>query len=156
MQTNLRNDITFLHSGTITTSYVEISIITPKYWVMSLLDKVAQRLFKERLIKLEQDIIKSQGSDFYARVLEYVGKNPILMADNVEAYVNEGYLFNPTVYAIVSFIAQKASSIPFSVYEVKNDKMLNLYKNASPDLPMYKKEMVKKKALVQLPDHELN
>jgi len=123
---------------------------------MSILDKITERLFKERLIKLQDDYFKSQGSDFYARVLEWVGKNPILMADNVEAYVNEGYLFNPTVYSLISFVSQKASTIPFSVYEVKNDKMLQLYKYASPDLPAYKKEMVKKKALVQLPDHELN
>jgi HK97 family phage portal protein len=78
------------------------------------------------------------------------------MPDNIESYITQGYLYNPTVYSIISFIAEKASSIPWGVYEVKSDKALNIYKSASHDLPQYKKQAVKTKALVQLPNHDLN
>jgi HK97 family phage portal protein len=71
-------------------------------------------------------------------------------------YVKDGYLFNPIVYSIVSFIAQKASSIPWGVYEVKNDKALALYKSMTPGIPQYKKDIVKTKALVQIESHPLN
>jgi HK97 family phage portal protein len=123
---------------------------------MSLLDLVAERIFKQ-LTKLQQDILqRNVGSDFYQQLLKYVSGNPVYMSEDVEKYISEGYLFNPLVYSIVSFIAQKASTIPFSVYEVKNEKMLQLYKCASPNLPYYLKQGVKVKALTEIPDHELN
>ena len=89
-------------------------------------------------------------------MMKYVSGNPVYMPDNVENYIKDGYLFNPLVYSIVSFIAQKASSIPWYVYEVKNEKALSLYKSASPDLAQFKKSVVKTKALVQIEDHELS
>lgn len=114
------------------------------------------RLFKGTLTKIVQENIKMQGSNFIEALMRNVHNQPVYMADNVEAYIKEGYLFNPTVYAVVSFIAQKAGSIPWGVYEVKNEKALSLYKSASPDLSQFKKEAVKTKALVALPNHDLN
>jgi HK97 family phage portal protein len=114
-------------------------------------------LFKKELYKLQQDIVRGNvGSDFYKALLTYIQNIPIYMGDNVEAYVKEGYLFNPTVYSIISFIAMKAAAIPWNVYEVKNEKALKLYKSASPDIEFYKKQIVKRKALTELPNHELN
>lgn len=104
---------------------------------------------------LIKELKTTQGSNFYEALLKYVDNSPVYMTDNVETYIKEGYLFNPFVYSIVSFIAHKASTIPFGVYEVKDEKMLQLYKTASPDLT-YKKEIVKTKALIELKDHELN
>ena len=101
-------------------------------------------------------MIRPQGSEFYREMLKYVTGNPVYMPDNIESYVQQGYLFNPTVYSVVSFIAQKAGAIPWSVYEVKQDKALQLYKAASYDLPQYKRKAIKTKALVELPDHDLN
>lgn len=123
---------------------------------MGLLSRVTQLVFKEQLHKLLRDISESRGSEFYDALLRNVRNQPVYMADNIEAYVNDGYLFNPTVYAVVSFICQKAGSIPWGVYEVKDDKALQLYKSASPDLPQFRKNIIRTKALVELPDHELN
>ena len=124
---------------------------------MSILSSIAESIFKRLPVKAQQDIItRNIGSDFIQAMLKFTSSNPIYMPDDVKSYVQEGYLFNPIVYSIVSFIALKASTIPFAVYEVKNDKYLNLYKYASPGLPQYLKQAVKTKALVELPDHDLN
>ncbi len=108
-------------------------------------------IFRKQLEKLQQSI----GSTVYENMLRNVRNYPVYMPDNVETYIREGYLFNPTVYSVVSFIAQKASSIPWAVYAVKSDKALNLYKSASPNLIQYKKEFIRKKALEEIPNHEL-
>jgi HK97 family phage portal protein len=122
---------------------------------MSLLDNITRWAIKREVGKLQQDK-KAVGSAFYQALLKYVNNSPVLMSDDVSAYVNEGYLFNPSVYSIISFLAQKASTIPFSVYEVKNDKALNFYKCVSPNLAHYKKQIFKTKALIELPDHDMN
>lgn len=113
-------------------------------------------ILRKELNRLRSDIVQSYGSDFYKAMLQNVSNQPVYMPENIESYINLGYLFNPIVYSIVSFIAQKASTIPWGVYEVKNEKALNLYKSCSHDLPQFKKSAIKTKALVQIPDHDLN
>lgn len=124
---------------------------------MSILASLTERVFKAHLTKLQEDIVKKAvGSEFYQAMLRYVESRPVYMSDNIESYVNDGYLFNPTVYSIVSFIAQKAGSIPWGVYEVKDEKALQLYKSAGPKTEHWKKSAIKTKALIELPNHDLN
>ena len=121
---------------------------------MGLIEGLAGRLFKGYLTKLEQDVRRSIGTEVNARILETVRNRPVYPPDNVESYINNGYLFNPIVYSIISFIAQKAGSIPWGVYEVKNEKALRLYKSANRY--DFNTKAVRTKALVAIPDHELN
>lgn len=121
---------------------------------MGLIDGLANRLFKGYLLKLENDLRKSIGTEVYGKILETVQNRAVYPPDNVETYINDGYLYNPIVYSIVSFIAQKAGAIPWGVYEVKNDKALHLYKSATRY--DYNSKAIRTKALVALPDHELN
>ncbi len=123
---------------------------------MSILSNIAGWVFKEQLTKLQRDIERSYGSQVYEQILRNVKNMPVYMPDNIESYINEGFLFNPSVYSIVSFIAQKAGAIPWAVYEVKNDKALHLYKSASHDLPQFKKSMIRTKALIEIKEHELS
>lgn len=124
---------------------------------MGLIQKVLGWAFEDQLSKLQKQIEQqSIGTDVYEKMLRNVKNYPVYMPDDVEKYIDQAYLFNPTVYSIVSFIAQKAGAIPWFVYSVKNDKALNLYKSASPSLMQYKKDVIKTKALVELPDHELS
>lgn len=121
---------------------------------MSLIDGLAGRLFKGYFQKLETNLRRSIGTEIYNEILKIVNNRPVYPTENVESYINNGYLFNPIVYSIVSFIAQKAGAIPWGVYEVKNDKALRLYKSATRY--DFNTKIVKTKALIQLPDHELN
>ena len=121
---------------------------------MGLIEGLASRLFKGYLEKLETSVRKTIGTEVNAKILDMVQGRPVYPPDNIETYINNGYLFNPIVYSIVSFIAQKAGSIPWGVYEVKDEKSLNLYKSATKwD---FNSKIVRTKALVALPDHDLN
>jgi len=117
---------------------------------MGLLDALGKRLFKSYITDLRRSI----GSEVISEMLKMVRGRAIYPPDNVETYIDKGYLFNPVVYSIVSFIAQKAGAIPWGVYEVKNDKALHSYKSANSY--NLNTKIIKTKALVALPDHELN
>lgn len=62
----------------------------------------------------------------------------VLQNYDTGAYVYEGYLGNADVYAIVSFLARKAASIPWYVYELKpgekSQTSLRKYKQLSRDI----------------------
>ena len=101
-----------------------------------------------------QEIRRSIGSEVMGEILKMVKGKAVYPADTVENYINHGYLFNPLVYSIVSFIAGKASSIPWGAYEIKDDKALRSYKSANSS--NINTKIIKTKALVALPDHDLN
>ena len=117
---------------------------------MGLWDALGKRLFKSYITDLRRSI----GSEVISEMLKMVRGRAIYPPDNVETYIDKGYLFNPVVYSIVSFIAQKAGAIPWGVYEVKNDKALHSYKSANSY--NLNTKIIKTKALVAIPDHELN
>ena len=117
---------------------------------MGLIDALGRRLFKSYITDLRRSI----GSEVISEMLKMVRGRAIYPPDNVDTYIDKGYLFNPVVYSIVSFIAQKAGAIPWQVYEVKNDKALHSYKSANSY--NINTKIIKTKALVALPDHELN
>lgn len=120
---------------------------------MSVLDNVFSSIFRKQIAEQSK---KAIGSDVIASILEAIGRgNPVYMSDNTASYIKEGYLFNPTVYSIVSLIAQKASLVPWGVYKVKDKKALNLYKSGTSDLTV-KKMMLRKSAMEEVSVPELN
>ena len=113
------------------------------------------RLFRSEIEKAAQELAKREGSSLYDALLKMIGAgNPVMIPDNTDAYIKQGYLFNPIVYSIVSFIAQKASGIPWYVYKVKDEKAARLYKSAGGrvDIPT---RLVRTKALEEIPDHPM-
>lgn len=125
---------------------------------MGILTGIAQKLFSDTIhrevMKAMEDKRKYEGEDVYGAILKMMGGNAAYMPDNIESYINNGYLFNPITYSIVSYIAQKASNLPFSVYQIKDEKALQLYKSAGP-APSIPKMRLYKKALEEIKDHEL-
>lgn len=117
---------------------------------MGLIEALGKKLFKGYIADLRRSI----GSEVISEILKMVRGRAIYPPDNVETYIDKGYLFNPVVYSIVSFVAQKAGAIPWGVYEVKNDKALHSYKSANSY--NINTKIIKTKALVAIPDHELN
>ena len=117
---------------------------------MGWIEALGKRLFKSYITELRRSI----GSEVYAEILKMVQGRAIYPADTIETYIEKGYLFNPVVYSIVSFIAQKAGSIPWGTYEVKNEKALTSYKSANSY--NLNTKIIKTKALVAIPDHELS
>ena len=117
---------------------------------MGLIEALGRRLFKSYITDLRRSI----GSEVISEMLKMVRGRAVYPPDSVDTYIDRGYLFNPVVYSIVSFIAQKAGAIPWGVYEVKNNKALHSYKSANSY--NLNTKIIKTKALVALPDHELN
>ena len=77
----------------------------------------------------------------------------ILQQYGADSYVSEGYLSNSDVYAIVSFLARKAASIPWYVYQMKPGEKaqtaLNQYKQLSKGLQnkgAYEMALIKRKS----------
>ncbi|KKN15086.1 hypothetical protein LCGC14_0989610 [marine sediment metagenome] len=58
--------------------------------------------------------------------------SPTWMAQNKTALIEKGFMMNPVVYMVVSYITRLASQIPWVLYEVKDEKMLNRFKNMDP------------------------
>lgn len=111
------------------------------------------RLIDRQVMKAIGD--RKVSDDLIAAILKTVGTgNPVYMPDDVERYIQDGYLFNPNVYSIVSFIAQKAGTIPWFVYNIKDKKALKLYKAGGPENTI-QKVLLRKKAIEPLKDHEL-
>jgi HK97 family phage portal protein len=68
------------------------------------------------------DIFKKKGLNpniSYTRDIQGINSAVLQQYDN-RAYVDDGYLGNSDVYAIVTFLARKAGSIPWYVYKMNN------------------------------------
>ena len=67
------------------------------------------------------DIFKKKGLNPYPTIQREVQSinGVVLQAYDNRAYVEDGYLGNSDVYAIVTFLARKAGSIPWYVYKMK-------------------------------------
>ena len=70
--------------------------------------------------------------------------------DNVEAYIKKGYQLNADAYSIMSFIAGKAATVPFILYEVQDDKALRRYKSLTTDHYSTQNRALKTKALKEV------
>lgn len=93
-------------------------------------------------------------------VYRYIGNNLISSTENDDTYINKGYRFNSTIYSLVNLLSKTASTIPFQVYEVKNDNELKRYKSLTSGIydssSLLNSKIVHKKALVQVDDTELH
>jgi HK97 family phage portal protein len=68
------------------------------------------------------DIFRKKGlnpNQSYTRDIQSINGAILQQYDN-RAYVDDGYLGNSDVYAIVTFLARKAGSIPWYVYKMNN------------------------------------
>ena len=116
---------------------------------MSIIDRFISR-YIEKAVAERRKVV---GEDLYQAILRYVGMNsPAYQPDNVEAYTAS--YFNPLVYSIVSFIAQKAGTIPWFVYDIKDRDALKRYKAGTPEMTV-QKMLLRRKAMEPLADHEL-
>ena len=85
----------------------------------SLLDRL-QRVFKSS---------QNTNIDYNKAIYNYLGDSIVWNPENDDTYINKGYRYNPTIYSIVNLISKTAQTIPFQIYEVKNDNDLKRYKS---------------------------
>ncbi len=97
---------------------------------------------------------------FNKLVYRYIGDNLISSTESDDSYINKGYRFNSTIYSIVNLLSKAAASIPFQIYEVKNNNELKRYKALSSRIydnqTFLNTKLVQKRALVEVDDTELH
>ena len=98
--------------------------------------------------------------DFNRAIYNFLGDSIVWNPENDDTYINKGYRFNSTIYSIINLITKTASTIPFIVYEVKNDNELKRYKSMTSgnfnSNAMLQSKILQKKALVEIEDTELH
>src|SRR5210317_283132 len=100
------------------------------------------------------------AQEYNRAVYNYLGQSVIWNAENDENYVRQGYQRNATIYSLVNIITKAATTIPFTIYEKKSDSEYKRYKSLTGGTfdanTLYKSQLVKKNALVELQDTELH
>ena len=79
---------------------------------------------------------------------------PVWLQSSQDGLIKEGFMGNPTVYMIVSYITRLAAQIPWVLYEVKDEKFLNRWKNIDPLDPI-RASIYEKKALQMVQSHRI-
>lgn len=82
---------------------------------------------------------------------QYINGQLILYKSGASAFINDGYLTNAQVYAVVGWILRKVSVVPWYVYEVVDEKAYKQYKTLTSDnmspAAYLNSELLKTKAL---------
>ena len=52
---------------------------------------------------------------------------PIATADNKESYVDNGYALNADLYTVISWLAEKCASVPFSLYKKNGEDLERIH-----------------------------
>lgn len=113
-----------------------------------------------RFQKLISKNFQQTNAEFNRAIYNYIGNSIIWNAENDNTYIEKGYQYNTTIYSIVNLIAKTAATIPFQVYEIKNDNELKRYKAMTSGLAngsaLHKAEVLRKHALEEVADTELH
>ena len=79
---------------------------------------------------INQRVNEDNVSKLFEQLTKHFGKNQLVFNKfDLTRIINEGYMFNPDVYAIINKIIQTASMIDFQLYEIKDDKSFTQYKS---------------------------
>lgn len=116
--------------------------------------------FFDRLKGLVGKNSQQTNAAFNRAIYNFLGETLVTSAENDNTYIDKGYRFNSTVYAIINLITKAASTVPFQVYEVQNSNELKRYKALTSGSfngnSQYKAQISLKNALVELQDTELH
>lgn len=112
--------------------------------------------FKALLTKNQQ----STNEAYNRAIYNYLGNSLVWNPENDDTFINKGYRYNSTVYAIINLITKAASTIPFTVYEIQSENELARYKaltSSGYDASiMHKAKQLQKNALIELDHTELH
>ena len=115
--------------------------------------------FIDRLRYLITNKSQQTNENYNRAIYNYLGNSILWNPENDDNYINEGYRKNATVYSLINIITKAAATIPFHIYEKVNNNKYKSYKSLSNGISdpsvMYKANMLKKQALVEVDMPEL-
>ena len=113
-----------------------------------------------RFQKLISKNFQQTNAEFNKAIYNYLGNSIIWNPENDSTYIEKGYQYNSTIYSIVNLISKTAATIPFQIYEIKNENELKRYKSMTSGIAngsaLHKAEMIRKHALEEVADTELH
>ena len=99
------------------------------------------------------------AAEYNKAIYNHLGHSVLWNSENDDNYITEGYRKNATIYSLINIITKAATTIPFTVYEKKKDSEYKKYKamqsGVADPTALYKSQLIKKNALVELEGHEL-
>lgn len=93
----------------------------------------------------------------------FSGNTPAVLDDRADTYIQDGYMLNPDVYAVINLRSRAGAAIPPIVLEVKDEKKAQQYyrfkqsqRNGAHEGFKKKKQELREKAFEEVsPDHDL-
>lgn len=114
----------------------------------------------ERFTKIITKNAQQTAAAYNRAIYQFLGESIVWNPDNDDTYVKQGYGRNATVYSLVNIITRAATTIPFQVYEKKNENDLKRYKaltsNTLDNNSIYQAKKLQKHALIELQHTELH
>jgi HK97 family phage portal protein len=91
-------------------------------------------------------------------LLKYVNRDQnINTIVNKTDYITKAYLYNATIFAIISLRANAAKGVPWLVYKVKNSQKLREYRNITrKDMDLHKTLVLKEQSLEEVEKGPIN
>ena len=114
----------------------------------------------ERFTKIISKNAQQTAAAYNRAIYQFLGESIVWNPDNDDTYVKQGYGRNATVYSLINIITRAATTIPFQVYEKKNENDLKRYKavtsNTLDNNSIYQAKKLQKHALIELQHTELH
>lgn len=99
------------------------------------------------------------AAEYNKAIYNQLGHSVLWNTENDDNYITEGYRKNATIYSLINIITKAATTIPFTVYEKTKESEYKRYKamqsGVADPTALYKSQLIKKNALVELEGHEL-
>lgn len=114
--------------------------------------------------KLKSILGKNQSQNtnlnYNKAIYNWLGDSIVWNSENDDSYITEGYQKNATIYSLINLISKAATTIPFQIYEVKNENDYKRYKSLTSgtidNTTINKAALLQKKSLVELSDTDLH
>lgn len=122
---------------------------------MNLLERLFHNQIKAAVRRQAQNLINPA---FLAENLRMMNNGVVYSDDGRPSYVEKGYDANATVYSIVSQQAEKASTVPIILYNIKDKEAFKKYKVLASSITsksIAETEKWRKKALEEIGQHEI-
>lgn len=118
---------------------------------MSIFDRFRK---KEASLQMNNEDWRLLSSILFRYVNRDMNINPIISKSD---YITKAYLYNATVYSVISLRANAAKGVPWLVYKIKNSQKFRQYRDITrKDLNLHKTLVLKEQSLEEVENGPIN
>ena len=109
---------------------------------------------KEASLQMNNEDWQFLSSILFRYVNRDININPIISKSD---YITKAYLYNATVYSVISLRANAAKGVPWLVYKIKNSQKFRQYRDITrKDLNLHKTLVLKEQSLEEVENGPVN